>query len=374
MTTQPATVEEVQDAIRDRARLHVRGGGTKSTPPGEGVVLDLARLSGITEYSPAECVMTMRAGTTVVDIETTLAAEGQYLPFDPPFAAKGATIGGTVASGVSGPRRYRYGGVRDFLIGVRVVDGDGRLIRSGGKVVKNAAGFLLHHGMVGSLGQFGVLTELTFKVFPQPEARRTITAECGSVANAFAAACEVGRLRRDCESIDFDEGGTLRLGLAGRASAIGVRSAALAEAARSLPSVVGVDVHDSWSDPHISSAAIHDSRSDPRISSAAIHDSWSDPPGTACVKVAGLMNSWQNLHQHVTAARFMCAGSVAWLFTDRLADLADALRDAHLTGLVLRGPRAGTRVGHLVHNEFEERVRRVLDPHNKFRAAPDSRR
>lgn len=374
MTAQPTSVEEIQDAVRDSARLHVRGGGTKSAPLGDGIVLDLARLSGITEYSPAECVMTMRAGTTLAAVESALVAEGQYLPFDPPFAAEGATIGGTVASGVSGSRRYRYGGVRDFLIGVRVVDGDGRLIRSGGKVVKNAAGFLLHHGMVGSLGQFGVLTELTFKVFPQPEARRTITAECGSVKNAFAAAGAVERWRRDCESIDFDERGTLWLGLAGRASAIGVRSAALAEAARSLPSVAGVDVHDSWSDPRISSAAIHDSWSDPPAGAAAVHDSWSDPPGTACVKVAGLMNSWQNLHRHVTAARFMCAGSVAWLFTDRLADLANALRDAHLTGLVLRGPRAGARIGHLVHNEFEERVRRVLDPQNKFRAAPDSRR
>ncbi len=348
MTAQPATAGEVQEAVRSHARVHVRGGGTKSTPPADGMLITLAGLPGITEYSPAECVVTMGAGTTLAELERTLAAEGQYLPFDPPLAASGATIGGTVASGLSGPRRYRYGGVRDFLIGVRVVDGGGRLIRSGGKVVKNAAGFLLHHGMVGSLGQFGVLTELTFKVFPQPEARRTIVVECGTVENAFAAAREVERLRRDCESIDFDEGGTLRLGVAGRSSAIDLRAATLAQHAGRLTSA----------------------------GRAAVHDSWSDPPIGAWVKVAGLMHSWQNLRPHVTAARFMCAGSVAWLFTDpdRLADLASALRDAHLTGLVLRGPRAGARVGHLVHNEFEERVRRVLDPQNKFRAAPDSRR
>jgi hypothetical protein len=86
------------------------------------------------------------------------------------------------------------------------------------------------------------------------------------------------------------------------------------------------------------------------------------------------MNHWQELRHHVSAAHFMCAGSVAWLFTDRLADLAHALEEARLAGLVIRGPHAGARIGHLTHNEFEERVRRVLDPQNKFSAAPDSRR
>jgi hypothetical protein len=94
----------------------------------------------------------------------------------------------------------------------------------------------------------------------------------------------------------------------------------------------------------------------------------------SCVKVAGLMNHWEKLGDHVTSARFMCAGSVAWLVTDRLPELAAALRLAHLTGLVIRGPQAGERIGHLPHNEFEERVRHVLDPQNKFSATSDSRR
>jgi hypothetical protein len=86
------------------------------------------------------------------------------------------------------------------------------------------------------------------------------------------------------------------------------------------------------------------------------------------------MNSWQHLHPHVAAAHFMCAGSVAWLSTTALADLAHALEEAHLAGLVIRGPHAGERIGHLPDNEFEARVRRVLDPQDKFSAAPDSRR
>jgi glycolate oxidase FAD binding subunit len=345
MTVPLTTAGEIQQAVREHTPVRVRGGGTKSSWHDGAAVLDLAGLTGITEYSPAECVFTALAGTPLDEIMDALAAHGQYLPFDPQFVADAATIGGTVASGVSGPGRYRYGGVRDFLIGVRVVDGEGRLIRSGGKVVKNAAGFLLHHGMVGSLGRFGVLTEVTFKVFPQPEARRTITLECESVAGAFDTAREVERLRCDCEAIDFDDRGLLRIGLAGRAAVIDARAARLTD-------LVG-------SGRESSAGATHDSRPDPALS---------------CVKVAGLMNSWSKLRDHVTSAHFMCAGSVGWLFTDRLPALAGALGEAHLTGLVIRGPHAGERIGNLVHNEFEERVRRVLDPQNKFSAASDPRR
>jgi hypothetical protein len=86
------------------------------------------------------------------------------------------------------------------------------------------------------------------------------------------------------------------------------------------------------------------------------------------------MNSWPKLRDHVTSAQFMCAGSVAWLYTDRLTALAGALHHAQLTGLVIRGPQAGERIGLLAHNEFEERVRRVLDPQNRFSAASDPRR
>jgi glycolate oxidase FAD binding subunit len=353
MTLPLTTAGEIQQAVREHTEVRTRGGGTKSSPPDGAAVFDLSGLAGVTEYSPAECVFTALAGTSLREITEALAPHRQYLPFDPPFEDDGATIGGTVASGVSGSGRYRYGGVRDFLIGVRVVDGEGRLIRSGGKVVKNAAGFLLHHGMVGSLGRFGILTEVTFKVFPQPEARRTITVECESVAAAFAAARAVERLRCDCAAIDFDHRGRLQVGLAGRAAAIDARATRLADLLGS-----GRESRESGSG---------------RESPAPAHDAGSGREAS-CVKVAGLMNHWEKLRDHVTSARFMCAGSVAWLLTDRLPELAAALRLAHLTGLVIRGPQAGDRIGHLPHNEFEERIRHVLDPQNKFSATSDSRR
>lgn len=373
MTVRATTPSEVQEGVRGSARVAIRAGGTKSRPADDATVIDLTTLAGITEYSPAECVITARPGTRLVDLERTLAAEGQYLPFDPPLAIEGATIGGTVASGVSGSRRYRYGGIRDFLIGVRVVDGEGRMIRSGGTVVKNAAGFLLHHGMVGSLGQFGVLTELTFKVFPQPEARRTITLECGSADRAFAAARAVEQLRRDCEAIDFNERGTLWLELAGRASALESRAELLVGQLQRL----ALDVSGESGGPGVNDRQAcggGKSLSAEHLSSVFHDRSPSDPRNGGCVKVAGMMSRWQELRHHVTAVHFMSAGGVAWLATTDLDALAQALANAQLTGLVIRGARAGTRLGHLPHNEFEARVRRVLDPRDLFCATQDPSR
>ena len=117
--------------------------------------------------SRSEFTFTALAGTPVREIAAALAERGQYLPFDPMLREAGATLGGTVAAGLSGPGRFRYGGLRDFILGVRFVDGEGRLLRLGGKVVKNAAGFDLPKFFVGSLGRFGVLAEMTFKVFPK---------------------------------------------------------------------------------------------------------------------------------------------------------------------------------------------------------------
>ncbi len=161
-TVQPVTVAEVQEAVRSFERIALRGGGTK---PGlaaavDGVtVLDMRGLSGIVEYEPDEFVFTALAGTPVAEVAALLAEHGQYLPFDPPFVDAGATLGGATAAGLSGPRRYRYGGVRDFVIGVRFVDGRGDVVRGGGKVVKNAAGFDLPKLMAGSLGRLGALVE-----------------------------------------------------------------------------------------------------------------------------------------------------------------------------------------------------------------------
>ena len=172
-------VADVQDAVRAGRVLPVAG-ATKPALSGlaDGVApLDVSGLRGILDYDPGELTLTARAGTPVADVAAALADHGQHLPFDPPLAAAGATLGGVVAAGTSGPGAFRHGGVRDFVIGVRFVDGTGRLVAGGGKVVKNAAGFDLPKLMVGSLGRLGVLVEVSFKVFPAPQATLTVAAD-----------------------------------------------------------------------------------------------------------------------------------------------------------------------------------------------------
>jgi len=216
----PKTVEEVQEAVRTRPRLRVRAGGTKpalSTPQGAAPwpeeVLDLSGLRGVLEYEPEEFVFTALAGTPVREVEALLKAHGQHLPFHPPFAREGATLGGTVAAGLSGPLRHRFGGVRDFLLGVRFVDGTGRLVKAGGKVVKNAAGFGFHRLMVGSLGAFGVMVALSFKVFPYPKATQTLRLALGRLEEALEKMERL--LFFDLMALDLEPPATLLLRLGG---------------------------------------------------------------------------------------------------------------------------------------------------------------
>ena len=355
MTVQPRSVAELQDAVRTHDHLKIRGGGTKSAAAnGAGhVTLDMSGLSGILEYSPDECVFTALPGTTLRDIKTELAAHGQYLPFDPPLVDAGATIGGTVAAGVSGSGRYRYGGVRDFVIGARVVDGEGRLIHSGGKVVKNAAGFLLHHGMVGSLGTFGVLAEITFKVFPSPEARVTVRMQCASLPYACDTLHALERARFDLAAIDFDETGMLWTRVAGRADALAARVERLQHIVP-WPS----DVLDTAEDEQFWSDAREFRWADPE--SALVKVPISDP------SVVGLGSFRRRSGQVSRAVRYACGGSVAWAAVEDPAAFSTPLANANLRGQIVRGENAGTIIGSIARNAFEERVRRVLDARSRF--------
>lgn len=208
----PESLEALAEAVRSLPRLLPVGAGTKprlgST---DAARVNLTRLSGILEYDPGEFTFTALAGTPVREVVAALAEKGQYLPFDPLQAETGSTLGGMIASGISGPGRLRYGGVRDFILGVRMVDGAGRLLRFGGKVVKNAAGFDVPKFLVGSLGRFGVIAEATFKVFPRPEARRTLRLEVPALSAALEVAGMLGRSRFDPEAVDVlpDDGGLL---------------------------------------------------------------------------------------------------------------------------------------------------------------------
>lgn len=226
---QPSTPAELAEAIRAVPQAVVVGAGTKprlSRVPEEFVRISTAKLNGIVEYEPSEFTFTALAGTPLRDIAGALAERGQYLPFDPLFAEAGATIGGTVAAGISGSGRFRFGGLRDFILGVRFVDGEGRLLRMGGKVVKNAAGFDLPKFFVGSLGRFGGFAELTFKVFPRAVTTRTLRLLARDATALTKILTDASNTRWELDALDAAPAeGAVYARLAGPAEALDVLAA-----------------------------------------------------------------------------------------------------------------------------------------------------
>jgi len=132
----------------------------------------------VVEYDPGELVISCRAGSRLSDIRSTLAENGQHLPFEPPAFGDAATIGGTVACGFSGPRRPWSGSLRDYLLGVTMVNGSGQLVRYGGQVMKNVAGYDISRLIAGSMGTLGILLEASFKVLPRPASELTLSFTC----------------------------------------------------------------------------------------------------------------------------------------------------------------------------------------------------
>ena len=171
--------ERIRSAALERRALRIRGGGSKDFYGGaaQGELLETAALTGIVDYQPTELAVTARAGTALAVIEKALGERGQMLAFEPPSFGQSATLGGAVASGLSGPRRAYCGAVRDFVLGVQVIDGRGGLLRFGGRVIKNVAGFDVARLMAGSLGTLGLIVEVSLKTVPCPKAQCTLQFE-----------------------------------------------------------------------------------------------------------------------------------------------------------------------------------------------------
>ncbi|MGC2047065.1 MAG: glycolate oxidase subunit GlcE [Gallionella sp.] len=173
-------VEQFSETIRHAAGQHqplcIRGSGSKDFygGPVSGAVLDAQPYRGIVSYEPKELVLTARAGTTLAEIEKLLSENGQMLPFEPPHFGSAATLGGCIATGLSGPRRAYQGAARDFVLGVRILDGRGDLLTFGGQVMKNVAGYDVSRLQVGAMGTLGLLLEISLKVLPRPVAEITL--------------------------------------------------------------------------------------------------------------------------------------------------------------------------------------------------------
>lgn len=172
--------ETIRFATENKAPLQICGGNTKrfygnaaSLPSSQA--LDMTVYHGIVNYDPAELVITARAGTRLSDIEALLNQHGQMLAFEPPHFGETATLGGCIAAGLSGPRRAATGAARDFVLGVRMLNGKGEDLRFGGQVMKNVAGYDTSRLMVGALGTLGVLLEISLKVLPRPVTEMTLS-------------------------------------------------------------------------------------------------------------------------------------------------------------------------------------------------------
>ncbi len=318
-------------------------------------LVSLAKLSGILDYEPAEFTFTAWAGTPIAEVQHELAGRNQYLPFDPLLVRAGATLGGTVAAGISGPGRVRYGGLRDFLLGVRLVCGDGTVVNTGGKVVKNAAGFDIPKLLVGSLGRFGVMTELTFKVFPQAPAMQTYRVRCDSDAAAMQSIAIAGSSRWELDAVDYrpaDRSLFLRIG--GPLSAI---------------TAIGQEIGE-----RLGSAELLDATEASGLWQSIAEFDWAGAVETTVVaKVPITPTQFLSLRCRVAGQpginlHLSAAGGLLWAAIDPecVAEFSEQLSALDLRGLVIRGGCESVWLGRSDETTMAAAIKTAMDPTGKF--------
>ena len=353
----PASVSEVQGFVKEAPRIFSHGAGTKTalTVSVDGVAtLDMTLISGLQEYEPEEFTFTALAGTRIVDVNQALSQNGQYLPFDPPLVEHGATLGGTVAAGLSGPGRYRYGGVRDFLLGVRYVNSSGELVRGGGKVVKNAAGFDLAKLMIGSLGTLGVIVELTFKVFPAPELFNTLRLDFDTLTDALQALQQASVSHLDIDAIEMapteSGGGRVWIRIGGSAKTMPARIDRLYKMYNQGEILNGSDEEIIWQQLR--------------------EFNWV-PEGWSLIKIpmthGRILALEGEVNRESMLRRYSCAGQIGWLAVKESPESLEPVLIKHgLNGLVILGSSERLRLGEYPSVSFYNRVKTALDPINRF--------
>jgi len=352
----PASVSEVQAFVKEAPRIFLQGAGTKTalTVSEDGVTtLDMTLISGLQEYEPEEFTFTALAGTRVVDVSQALSKNRQYMPFDPPLVERGATLGGTVAAGLSGPGRYRYGGVRDFLLGVRYINSSGELIRGGGKVVKNAAGFDLAKLMIGSLGTLGVIVELTFKVFPAPELFSTLQLDFETLVDALQALQQASVSHLDIDAIE----------MAPTESGFGVWIR-IGGTAKTMPARID-RLYKMYNQGEILT------NSDEEIIWQQLREFNWVPAGWSLIKIpmthGRILALEGEVNRESMLRRYSCAGQIGWLAVKESPEsIEPVLVKQGLNGLVILGSSERLRLGEYPSGSFYNRIKTALDPINRF--------
>jgi glycolate oxidase FAD binding subunit len=353
-----ANVAELQKIIQSHPRLYPAGGGSKTAlAPPEGVArLDFSGVTGLLEYQPSEYTFTALAGTPLSEINQSLGEHGQFLPFDPPLSERGATLGGTVAAGLSGPGRYRFGGVRDFILAIQYLDGEGQLVRAGGRVVKNSAGFDLPKWMVGSLGGYGALVELTFKVFPGPKAYTSFKASYPSIEEGLQALIQLSNLPIDMFCLDLIPnplGADLLLRIGGLPEAFPTRMQRLRDLLKRGEVIEGEPENRLW----------HEAR----------EFTWL-PEGSSLVKVPITPRRVVELDRFLSdqgvSRRYSAGANLAWVaWSGEFSQLDKRLNELQLSGLVILGPSGHAHLGVRKGEAFAKRVKQALDPQGRWMEA-----
>lgn len=348
-------VAAVQEAVREGEPLVPVAGGTHTAtlpgPGGPARALDVGGLAGVVDYDPAELTFTARPGTRLAEIDAMLASHGQHLPFDPPRLGEAGTIGGAVAAGVTGPGGFAAG-VRDFVVGVRLIDGSGRLAAGGGRVVKNAAGFDLPKLMVGSLGRLGVVVELSLKVFPRPAATATVRFPTRGLPAGLAALAALARGPVPVTALDLAADGTVTARIGGSAELIEARAARLARAL-DPPGAPLEDEAAHWAQ--------------------ARRFGWGEAGARLVVAPTAprqIVALDADLERRGAGRRYGLGANVAWIAWPQaapLGELSDLLAARAMSGVVLSGaPLPEPLIGAATGGAFARRLAGALDPSGVF--------
>ncbi len=351
----PKSIKGVQEVINVApTSILIRGGGTKtglSRNIDNVTVIDLSNLSGIVEYRPEEFTFTALSGTRLIDIVDLLSKNGQWMPFDPPMANKGSTLGGVLATGLSGPCRYGFGGIRDFVLGIRWISGTGDVLNGGSRVVKNVAGFDFPKLMVGSLGRFGVITEVTMKVFPKLQDFGTVEWNCGSIEDSVKFAKMLTLTSIDLLALDIESDGFVRARIGGLSVSLQKRLDRLSRYKDNAVISVGSGECGKWDD---------------------VRDfEWVDDD-CLLIKVPitpdiiPVLDSKLNVYASVR--KYSVGGNIAWIgWKDSVKDLDKLLMDLGLAGLIILGEHNTPWLGASAFDTvFADKVKRALDPYGKF--------
>lgn len=360
-------LQELCHKVAAGSAIAVQGGCTKnalhsSSLDENRVLIDARAHDGIVTYDPSEFLITARAGTLVSTLAAALLENGQYLPFDPVLVGAGATLGGTIASGISGSDRMLYGSLRDFVMEVELIDGLGRLVRGGGKVVKNSAGFDLPKLMVGSYGRLGIMTEATLKVFPKPRAFVTQRFQFPTTGATLAAMQKLQTNPLPISAIDIEPPTQLVVRYAGRAEAL---ETVAARAQQLLgQTALRADTTESESEywSQLSEFTfVTGGRALIRVSMSGR-------------KLLAVEQTLQSLNG-IEAWRYSCGASVAWMATNsecNYDELDRRLSALSLAAVVVRhdgSPSAGLRLlGDKSWVAFSDRIQKAMDPERKFPA------